>query len=104
MKQGSTWPIRIDIAGVDLSQADWVIVSVKQRMQPAMELNQDQVEIEPYDGGTQITLSLSEAQSLELRPGNVKIDVNWSLYGIRDGAEPRILGVSGTLLTRAVGI
>ena len=104
MKQGSTWPIVIDIAGVDLTEADWVIVSIKQRMQPALELDQDDVTIEAYDGGSKITINLTQAQSLELWPGHVKIDVNWSLYGFRDGAEPRILDVSGTLLTRAVGV
>ena len=104
MKRGSTWPIEIDIAGVDLTEADWVIVSINQRMQPTLELNQDEVTIEAYDGWSKITISLTQARSLELLPGFVKIDVNWSLYGIRDGAEPRILEISGTLLTRAVGV
>ena len=104
MKQGTTYPIIISVPGIDLSGADWVIVSIKARMKPAIEFERDEMLVVYADDVTTVTVHLSQAQSLALSEGSVTVDLNWEMDGIRGGCIPESIVMTGTLLKREVGV
>ena len=101
-KRGSTSPITITIPGVDLTSAEWLIVSIqKAGRATALELNADRLSVTYSQSATLIAFELSQAESLSLE-GNVEIDVNWMLDGNRDGIIPMSVVFTKTLLNRVV--
>lgn len=101
MKQGTTVPITLTIEGVDLTGADWVIVSLKCQDKSLIEIGQDQLAISCTDGDTTVVVALTQEQSLKLTP-MVAVDCNWEINGVRGGAIPAMFRVTPTLLNRVV--
>lgn len=102
MKLGTTYPIIISVPGIDLSGADWIIVSIKPRMKPAIEFSRDEMLVVYADGVTTLTLRLTQAQSLALAVGAVTVDLNWEMDGTRGGCIPVAVNITDTLLKREV--
>ena len=102
MKQGSTYPIIIDVPGINLSGADWIIASLKPRMKPTMEYTKDTMTVTADDKGTALVITLTQAESLALNAGAISVGLNWMLDGVRGGARPRQIQITGTLLNRVV--
>lgn len=102
MKQGTTYPIIITVPGIDLSGADWIIVSIKPRMRPGVEFGRDQMAVVATESETTLTVALTQAESLAMPEGNVVIDVNWMMDGIRGGCVPTTINITDTLLKRVV--
>lgn len=101
MKQGTTYPITLTIPDVDLTGADWVIVSLKTAYRETMEFTGDRLGIAYADEKTTIAFALTQAESLTL--GSVaEVDCNWMLDGVRGGALPASINVRATLLKRVV--
>ena len=101
MKRGTTYPITLTVPGVNLEEADWVIVSMKSDGSTEMEFTGAQLGIS-WDGEkSTVVFGLTQAQSLALLP-RAKIDCNWFMYGVRGGAEPAVISVTETLLKRVV--
>ena len=101
MKQGSTYPIIITVPGIDLSGADWIILSLKARMKPILEFTSDDMQIIFSDNSTTIRVALTQEQSLSLA-GTIAVDLNWELDGIRSGCIPQTITMVDTLLKRVV--
>lgn len=102
MKQGTTYPIILTIPGIDLSGAEWVIVSIKPDRKPPIEFGREDMLLAVTGGDTTLTVTLTEAQSVALNPGGAVIDANWMLDGVRGGCVPRGISVTDTLLRRVV--
>ena len=102
MKRGSTYPITVTLEGVDLTGADWIILSVKPAHGAAFEFSREQMSVTADEAGTVIAFQLSQEQSLALRGGGAEIDCNWSMDGQRAGSNPTSFVVGKTLLERAV--
>lgn len=101
MKQGTTYPITLTIPGIDLTGADWVIVSLKNPDGTIFELTGEELGIAYGDGATTIAFALTQEQSLTLTT-TVQVDCNWFMDGVRGGALPTSFRVINTLLRRVV--
>ena len=66
MKRGTTYTITLTIPDVDLTAADWVIVSVKSINKPVIEITGDQLGMVYEDEKTTAIFALTQAQSLAL--------------------------------------
>lgn len=64
MKRGSTTPITITVDGIDLTGAEWLIVSVKRAVRPTLELSGDRLSVSYSEGATTIAFQLTQAGSL----------------------------------------
>lgn len=102
MKRGSTYPIVLSFEGIDLTAAEWLIVSIKPRSGEVIEFGLDALDVACEDDVSTVTVRLSQAQSLACRL-SAKIDVNWMLNGERGGAVPETVNITDTLLGRVVG-
>ena len=101
-KRGSTSPITITIPGIDLTGAEWIIVSIRKTGRAtALELDLDRLSVTYSEGASVIAFELTQAESLSLR-GSAEIDVNWMLDGNRDGIIPLSVSLIDTLLDREV--
>ena len=102
MKRGSTPPITVTVPGVDLTGAEWVIVSLSRAgYKPAMELTGERLTVTYGDEATVIAFQLTQAESLALGP-STDVDVNWMLDGQRRGCVPQAVSLTRTLLNREV--
>ena len=101
MKRGSTYPIVLSFEGIDLTAAEWLIVSIQPKGGELMEFDLTALDVACEDDVSTVTVRLSQAQSLACRL-SAKIDVNWMLNGERGGAIPETLNITETLLTREV--
>lgn len=101
MKRGSTYPIVLSFEGIDLTAAEWLIVSVQPKGGELMEFDLTALDVACEDDVTTVTVRLSQAQSLACRL-SAKIDVNWQLDGQRGGAVPETVSFIDTLLGRVV--
>ena len=101
MKQGTTGPITLTIEGVDLTGADWVIVSLKCQDKTVIEITGSALGISCADGDSTVVVALTQEQSLKLTP-MVAVDCNWEISGVRGGAIPAMFRVTPTLLNRVV--
>lgn len=101
MKRGTTYPITLTIPDIDLTAADWVIVSVKSINKSVIEFTGDQLGMVYEDEKTTVIFALTQAQSLALADA-VQVDCNWMLGGVRGGALPITLNITSTLLQRVV--
>lgn len=102
MKRGTTYPITITVPGRDLTQAAWIIVTIKPPYTPQIEFSREEMSISSDGTDSVIALQLSQLQSLSLTGGGAQLDVNWEMDGIREGCIPSDFIVSKTLLTRVV--
>lgn len=102
MKRGVTLPITLTIEGVDLTGADWLIVTLKPQYLAKIELGADRLSVASDGTDTTIVFALTEAESVALDTGLCEVDVNWSLDGQRNGVIPTNVNISKTLLTRVV--
>ena len=100
-KRGSTSPITITIPGIDLTSAEWVIVSIQSQRGNAQEFPLDRLTVAYANNKTTIALALTQAESLALS-GTATLDVNWMLDGFRDGIIPITVNITWTLLGREV--
>ena len=101
MKRGSTQPIIITIPGIDLTSAEWLIVSISRQCKLPLELSEDRLTVSYSDNSTIIAFELTQAESLTM-DGTVTLDINWMLDGQRDGVIPQTVNFSFTLLNREV--
>ena len=101
MKRGSTTPITITIDGIDLTGAEWLIVSLKRWNKPGLELSGDRLTVTYSDGASVIAFALTQAESLA-NGENVGIDVNWMIDGVREGVVPESFNLTATYLNREV--
>lgn len=106
MKRGSTPPITITIPNVDVTGADWIIVSISRRgYKAAIELTGDRLTVTCDDSGTSpvsvIALQLTQEESLMLGAA-ATVDVNWLKDGQREGIIPTGVSLINTLLNREV--
>ena len=99
MKRGSTTPITITIPGIDLTEADWLIVSVKRAFKPNLELTADRLTVTYSDDATTIAFALTQSESLD-NGASVGLDVNWALHGVREGVVPQSIHLTETYLNR----
>lgn len=102
MKQGTTYPIILTVPGIDLTNADWVVASIKPRMKPAIEFTGDDIMVGYALGASTVTLRITQEASLALGDGTVMVDLNWMINGIRGGCVPQNLKMTTTLLKREV--
>jgi len=102
-KRGATTPITLIIRGIDLSERDWLIVSLKVVGYKTIELNDERLNVTSDGEDTVIIFSLTEEESVSLSSDECVIDVNWSKDGHRDGPDPITVDISNTLLGRVVG-
>lgn len=102
MKRGNTYPQLVTIAGVDLTAASEVVLTVKPLGRPPIEFTGESMSISADSSGTTIAYKLSEEQSLSLGTG-YRIDVNWMMDGNRGGTSIKMMPVSQTLLNRVIG-
>ena len=102
MKRGTTYPITLTLKGIDISEAGWVIVSLKPGDKPVMEFDRDQMSLASDGTDTTIVIHLTQEQSLSLPTMSVVVDVNWMLDGIRGGCRPASFLIDKTLLGRVV--
>jgi hypothetical protein len=102
MKRGSTYPIVLSFEGIDLTAAEWLIVSIRPKGSELMEFDLATLDVACEDDVSTVTVRLSQAQSLACRL-SAKIDVNWMLNGERGGAVPETVSITDTLLGRVVG-
>jgi len=101
VKRGSTTPIIITIDGVDLTNAEWIIVSVKSLYKPTIELSGDRLTVTYSDNATTIAFSLTQEESLA-NSSSIGLDVNWVLDGVREGVVPQTFDITNTYLNREV--
>lgn len=101
-KRGTTYPWTVTLEGVDLTDADWVILSIKPAGLSVIEFDREHMSLSSDGTDTVIVVQMSEAQAVSLKTQNLVVDCNWMLDGIRGGAIPASLRVSITLLTRVV--
>lgn len=101
MKRGSTTPITITIDGIDLTGAEWLIVSVKRAARPNLELSGDRLSVSYSEGATVIAFQLTQAESLA-SGGSIGLDVNWMIDGVREGCVPQGFTLTDTYLNREV--
>lgn len=105
MKRGNTYPIVIQIPGVDLTGADWVRVTLKATGLGSLEKTENDILV-TYDstgsGVTSLTTHLTEEQSVSISSQYMDVDVNWMLGGNRGGIFPLKVEVTKTLLTEVV--
>lgn len=101
MKRGSTTPITITISGIDLTNAEWLIVSVKRAYKPNLELSGDRLTVTYSDNATTIAFALTQAESLGSGEA-IGLDVNWMLDGVREGVIPQKFTLTDTYLNREV--
>ena len=102
MKRGTTAPLLLTIEGVDLTETEWLIVSIRSGGRRAFEFTRDELSLSYENDKTVIALSLSEKQSVGLNIGTCTIDVNWMKDGVRYGCLPSTFDITETLLTRVV--
>lgn len=101
MKRGSTHPIELTFNGIDLTAAEWLIVSVQPKGGATFEFAMDELNV-AYEGDVStVTVTLTQEQSLACER-SVEIDVNWQIDGMRGGAEPLKMSITDTLLGRVV--
>ena len=101
MKRGSTTPITITVEGIDLTGAEWLIVSVKRAVRPTLELSGDRLSVAYADGATTIAFQLTQAESLA-SGSSIGLDVNWMIDGVREGCVPQGVSLTDTYLNREV--
>lgn len=101
MKRGSTTPITITISGIDLTNAEWIIVSVKRQYKPNLELVADRLTVAYSDDTTTIAFALTQDESLS-NGEEFGLDVNWMLDGVREGVIPQTFTLTDTYLNREV--
>ena len=101
MTRGSTTPITITIDGIDLTGAEWLIVSVKRAVRPTLELSGDRLSVAYADGATTIAFQLTQAESLA-SGSSIGLDVNWMIDGVREGCVPQGVSLTDTYLNREV--
>lgn len=101
MKRGSTTPITITIRGIDLTGAEWLIVSVKRSHKPMLELKDDRLTVTYSDNATTIAFALTQNESLA-NGESLGLDVNWMIDGVREGVVPRTFSITNTYLEREV--
>lgn len=102
MKRGSTTPITITIDGIDLTGAEWLIISVKRAgSRSLLELSGDRLSVAYADGATTIAFQLTQAESLA-SGSSIGLDVNWMLDGVREGCVPQGVSLTDTYLNREV--
>lgn len=102
MKQGTTYPIIITVDGVDLTGAEWIILSIKPHLRPMMEFSREDMLVAHTGNSTTLTLTLTQEQSIGMGYRKAVFDLNWMMDGIRGGCLPEVLDMSDTLLKRAV--
>ena len=102
MKRGTTYPITLTIMGVDLTDADWVIVSIKPKGMNVYEFDREHMSLSSDGTDTVIVVQMTQEQSVPMATIECAIDCNWMLDGVRGGANPVSVPVSPTLLTRVV--
>ena len=102
MKRGTTYPIMLELHGVDLTGAEWVIVSLKPNGLPVIEFTREKMSLSGDEEGTVIVVRLSEEQSVALDAQTVIVDCNWMMDGERGGAVLTSFNIGATLLTRVV--
>ena len=85
-KRGSTSPITITIPGIDLTSAEWIIVSVQSQSGNAKEFPLDRLTVAYVNNSkTTIAFSLTQAESLALS-GTATLDVNW-MHSLRNASK-----------------
>ena len=102
MKQGTTYPITLTFEGIDLTSAEWVIVTIKPMNRLNIEITGDALNIAYGDGATTIAFALTQQESLSLPFGTVIVDCNWMIDGVRGGAHPTKISITENYLRRAV--
>ncbi len=101
MKRGSTYPIELTFNGIDLTAAEWLIVSIQPKGGGAFEFGLDELTV-TYEGDiSTVTVALTQEQSLACKR-SIEIDCNWQIDGQRGGAIPEKVSVTDTLLGRVV--
>jgi len=101
-KRGTTDPITLNLNGIDLTNAEWLIVTVKPIGLPAIEFTKDKLSLASDGTNTVIIFRLNEEQSVGLDTESITIDCNWMIDGSRGGATPVTFTIEPTLLTRVV--
>lgn len=101
MKRGSTTPITITVEGIDLTGAEWLIVSVRRAGKPTLELSGDRLSTSYAEGATTIAFQLTQAESLA-SGSSIGLDVNWMIDGVREGCVPQGVSLTDTYLNREV--
>ena len=101
MKRGSTYPIELTFEGINLTAAEWLIVSIQPKGGGTFEFAMDELSVAYEDDVSTVTVTLTQEQSLACER-SVEIDVNWQIDGVRGGAEPLKMSITDTLLGRVV--
>lgn len=109
VKRGTTYPIILKIPGVDLTDAQWLIVTLKPQAlsnlptgSKMIELNREDLSVDYQEETSIIAFELTQEQSLSLDSKTAEIDVNWMKNNIRGGVIPIEITIGKTLLTREV--
>ena len=102
MKRGSTYPIELTFNGIDLTTAEWLIVSIRPKGGGMFEFAMNELSVAYEDDVSTVTVTLTQEQSLACER-SVEIDVNWQIDGVRGGAIPEKVSITDTLLGRVVG-
>ena len=102
MKRGATQPISLVVDGIDLTQAEWIIVSLKGKKYGMTEKTGEDLSV-AYDGETSsVIFSLTQEESVAIDMQQCTIDLNWMIDGVRNGCAPTTISITPTLLTRVV--
>ena len=102
-KRGNTYTMLATVAGYDLTQAEWVILTVKPINRPSIEFDKAHMNLAYGDGKTTIAYKLTEEQSVSMDTTQMSIDVNWMLNGNRGGTRIKTIPIDRTLLARVIG-
>lgn len=102
MKRGSTYPIELTFNGIDLTAAEWLIVSIQPKGGGTLEFAMDELSVAYEDDVSTVTVTLTQEQSLACKR-SIEIDCNWQIDGQRGGAIPEKVSMTDTLLGRVVG-
>ena len=102
-KRGNTYTMLATVNGYDLTQAEWVILTVKPINRPSIEFDKAHMNLAYGDGKTTIAYKLTEEQSVSMDTTQMSIDVNWMLNGNRGGTRIKTIPIDRTLLARVIG-
>ena len=109
MKRGTTDPLKITIKNIDLSDAEWVVVSVRPTSIStrkftggSIDFDREHMSLTSDGTDTVIIIQFTQKQSLRLGTDAIQIDINWGFDGQRQGSKFVVVDMDDTLLDREV--